>query len=86
MAKFNILTKKDKQKEYIITDMIATKLTEKKFLELKKLNSKILGEYDFVKFENTDFSWWGKISKYLTATKITRANFEIDFFGNVEKY
>lgn len=85
MNKFNLVVKRVKGQEYLITDMIATKLSKAKFEKLKELNKNLLGEYVFIKYEDTDFSWWDKVTKYLTERRITKAYFDIDFYGNVTK-
>lgn len=79
---YNILAKYDK---FYITDFIATKLNKSQFQKLQQCNE-FLKEYSFIPYKNTDFMWWSNIDKYLTKTKITRAYFEIDFYGNVSKY
>lgn len=79
---YNILAKYDK---FYITDFIATKLNKKQFTQLQQCND-FLKDYTFIPFENTDFMWWSKTQKYLTKSKIVRAYFEIDFYGNVSKY
>ncbi len=86
MSKVNIIAKGVKGKEYIITDMIATRISEKKFKELQKINTEKLGDYRFIENKHTDFSWWARISKKLTPTKISSAYFECDFYGNIREY
>ena len=78
-----MITKGVKGREYILTDIMATSLSEKKFTELQAINAEKLGDYRWVSQKNTDFSWWGKISKKLTATRIKTAYFECDFYGKV---
>ena len=85
-TKYNIIAKCDTEKPYIILDMIATKLNKKQFEKLQEQNTKLLGNYRFINYNDTDFTWWGKIEKYLTNTKITKAYFDIDFYGNITKY
>lgn len=79
----NILTKGKPGAEYIIVDMIATRLSKSKFEELQKLNPETLGDYKFVPQSETDFSWWPRISKKLTPKKIVQAYFECDWHGKV---
>ena len=54
----NILVKGVPGKEYIITDMIATRLSEEKFKKLQDINPELLGGYRFTPQKETDFSWW----------------------------
>ena len=84
--KYNMLVKPHKEKEFLITDFIVTKLTKNSFEKLQKLNAALLGDYRFVEYKNTDFSWWSKASKYLTASKLKSAAFDVDFYGNVTLY
>lgn len=85
-GKYNLLVKRHKDKPFLISDFIATKLNRQKFENLKAINPELLGEHDFIEYNETDFSWWSKVTKYLTGAKITRAYFDIDFHGNVTKY
>lgn len=80
---WNMLVKRVKGKEYIIHDFMATTMNREKFEKLKAINPDTLGEYDFIAQEDTDFSWWDKVEKKLTPTKITRAYFDIDYYGKV---
>lgn len=85
--KYNLLVKRNKEKAYLINDFIATKLSEKEFEKTKELNPKLLGDYDFMPFSDTDFGFWNRVDKYLTKTKLTKnVAFEIDYYGNVTKY
>lgn len=83
---YNVLTKNLQGKEYIITDMIATKLNKKQFEKIQQLNMDLLGAYRFVDYNETDFTWWDTIDKYLTSKKLSSARFVIDYYGNVTKY
>lgn len=84
---YNILAKCDKEKSYIITDFIATKLTKTQFEKLKTLNEKLLGEYRFIAYNDTDFTWWSRVNKKLTASRLYKnCCFDIDFYGNVYEY
>lgn len=86
MTKYNILAKCLKGQEYIITDMIATKLTKQKFAKLQELND-FLQDYRFIEYKDTDFTWWDKITKYLTINKLYKnCNFDIDYYGNITRY
>lgn len=82
---WNMLVKRVKGKEYFIHDFMATTLSEKDFEAIKELNPDTLGEYDFIPQAETDFSWWSKVTKKLTKTKIKTAYFDIDFYGNVSE-
>lgn len=84
---YNIVVKRKAGQEYIIYDMMATKLNKKQFEKLKELNQQLLGDYYFIDYKDTDFSWWHKITKYLTLSKITNNwAFDCDFYGNIIKY
>lgn len=84
---YNIICKRVKGQEYIIHDMIATKLNKKQFEKLQELNKELLGDYYFIPYNETDFSWWGKVTKCLTTKKITSGwAFDCDYFGNITKY
>lgn len=95
MAKYNIIAKTIPNKEYIITEMIATKSNKKLFKELQEKYD-YLKEYKFIDYKDTDFTWWGKITKLLTIRKdtlfknitfnIKYCYFDIDFYGNITKY
>lgn len=83
MAKYNLLTKRVTGKEYLISDFIATKLNEKQFKQLQAQNE-FLKEYDFTPYNETDFSWWVRVSKKLTPKKLySNVYFHCDFHGNV---
>lgn len=82
----NIIARGVPGKEYILKDIIATNLSKKKFEQLQALNSELLGDYRYIPFNETDFSWWSRINKKLTAKKIKQAYFEIDFYGNVKEF
>lgn len=82
----NIIAKGVKGKEYLITDMIATRLNESQFKQVQALNP-FLSEYRFIKHEDTDFTWWTRIHKKLTKSKIVSGmDYDIDFYGNVTEY
>jgi hypothetical protein len=86
MSKYNVIAKPKEGQEYILTEMMATKLSQAKFEKLKNLNPELLGGFVFIPYSKTDFCWWGKITKCLTPTKIKRAYFDIDFCGNVTQF
>lgn len=86
MSKYNLLTKRVSGKEYLISDFIATKLSKKQFEKIKA-NNAFLSEYDFTPYKETDFTWWSRVSKKLTAKKLySGVLFECDFYGNVTEY
>ena len=85
MNRFNLIVKRVKGREYLITDMIATKLTKGQFERLRSLNKDLLGDYEYCNYKDTDFSWWSRVHKYLTLKRITTAYFDIDYWGNVTK-
>lgn len=82
----NIIAKGVKGREYIITDMMATRLTKSQFEKVQQLNPELLKDYRFIPQAETDFSWWSRISTKLTRTKIKPAWFTCDFNGNVEEF
>ena len=83
---WNMLVKRVTGKEYLIHGFMATTLSKGKFEKLKELNPELLGEYDFIPQRETDFSWWSKVERKLTPTKIKEAYFDIDYYGNVKEY
>ena len=84
--RFNLLAKGVDGKEYLITDFIATKLTETQANKMIE-QFDVLKGYRFIPYEETDFSWWDRVTKKLTAKKLTEGNyFECDFHGNVTEY
>lgn len=84
---YNILAKPHPNANYILSDFIATKLTKSQFNKIKELNPNILGNHIFIPYNETDFTWWAKTTKYLTQHKLyTQAYFSIDYYGRVTKY
>lgn len=87
MSKYNLAVKRNKEKSFLIEDMIATKLSESMFNKLKDLNPEKLGDYSFMPYKDTDFSWWLRISKKLTPHKIySGVRFDCDSYGNISEY
>lgn len=87
MTTVNIIAKGQKGREYIITDMMATRLTKGQFDKLQAINEELLGEYRFIPQAETDFSWWNRITKKLTARKIVSGvEYHCDFYGNITEY
>lgn len=74
----NLLVKRKEGAEYIITDMIATRLSKRKFEELKAVNAEKLGGYEFMKADEVDWTWWDKVFKKLTTKAIYRTAFRYD--------
>lgn len=87
---YNLLAKCDKEHPYIIYDFVATKLSKKEFEKLRDYsqhNKDLLGEYRFIPYQDTDFSWWGSVKKYLTKRHLYHNQyFEIDYWGYVTRY
>lgn len=81
MVKYKMLVKRG-SKPYIIKEFMATRLSRKKFEALQALND-CLKEWDYVDARDVDFSWWNNCFKKLTPTRIVRAEFECDYYGNV---
>ena len=87
MAKYNIIAKCVKGAEYLMTEMIATSLTKKQFEKIKELNKEKFADYRFIPYNDTDFSWWHKITKYMTKKYVySGVCFDYDWFGNITKY
>lgn len=82
---WNMLVKRVEDKPYIIYGFMATTMGKEKFEKLKAINPDTLGDYDFIAQKDTDFSWWSKVERKLTPTKIVRAYFDIDYYGNVSE-
>ena len=82
---WNMLVKRVEDKPYIIHGFMATTMSKEKFEKLKAINPDTLGDYDFIAQKDTDFSWWSKVERKLTPTKIVRAYFDIDYYGNVSE-
>lgn len=83
MSTYNLLTKRVTGKEYLISDFIATKLNRKQFENVQSQNE-FLKEYTFTPYSETDFSWWSRVFKKLTAKKLySNVEFDCDFYGNV---
>lgn len=74
----NLLVKRKAGAEFIITDMIATRLSKRKFEELKAVNAEKLGEYEFMKASEVDWTWWDRVFKKLTPTAVYRTAFRYD--------
>lgn len=87
---YNLIIKTATDRPDYLIDLktaMATRLSENKFNALKALNPALLGDYRFIAFKDTDFSWWGKVTRYLTANRIyNNCVFEIDFKGNITKW
>lgn len=74
----NLLVKRKAGAEFIITDMMATRLSERKFEELKAVNAEKLEGWEFVKAGDVDWTWWDRVFKKLTPTAIYRTSFRYD--------
>lgn len=84
MVKYKMLVKRVPGREYLIRDFMATKLSRKKFEALQACNE-CLQEWEMVEPCEVDFSWWGRCFKKLTPAAIRQAEFECDYYGNVEE-
>lgn len=83
----NLLVKRKAGAEYIITDMIATRLSRRKFEELKAVNTEKLGEYEFMSASEVDWTWWDRVFKKLTTKAIYRTSFRYDTVsGKVQEW
>ena len=87
MAKMNIVALGVKGKEYIIKDMMATRLTKKQFEYVQQHTGGLLDDWRFIPHNETDFSWWDRISKKLTQRRIYSGfSFECDAMGDIVEY
>ena len=81
----NMIVKRKEGAEYIITDMIATRLSKRKFEELKKVNEEKLGAYVWLAPSEIDWTWWDRVFKKLTPRAIYRAEFRYNISDNKVK-
>ena len=87
MARYNIVAKCVKGAEYIMTDMIATNLNKKQFEQIKEWNKDKFEDYRFIDYKDTDFTWWDRITKFLTKRGVySNTYFNCDYYGNITKY
>ena len=91
MAKYNIIAKCVKGQEYLMKDMIATRLSKAKFEKVKELNKELFDDSEqytwrFIPYKETDFSWWYRIDKELTSARLKSACFECQYNGDIVKY
>lgn len=84
--KMNVVVKRKSDAPWIITDIMATKLSKKAFEDIKEINKELLGDYEWVAQKDTDFTWWERIEKRLMPSNIVRRCYECDYYGNVEEY
>lgn len=75
-----MLVKRVEGAEYIIKDFMATRLSRKKFEELKEANQATLGDWQWC--DDIDWTWWDRVHKKLTTTAIRRADFRYDINTN----
>ena len=92
-GQYNILVIRNKEKPYILRGaFIATKLSKAQFEKAKEVWADKLGEYDFIAYKDTDFTWWRNVTRKLCYSEATctyrlrEAYFDIDWFGNVKEY
>lgn len=78
----NLLVKRKAGAEFIITDMVATRLSKRKFEELKAINQEKLGEYEFMPASEVDWTWWDRVFKKLTERAIYRTSFRYNISNN----
>lgn len=87
----NIIAKCVKGKEYLMGEMIGTHLTQKEWEKVKDANPQLFADTDkvvwrFIPQSETDFSWWDRITKKLTKTKIVQCEFNCDYYGKITEY
>lgn len=75
-------------REYLIdlSSAMATRLSEREFEQVKQANPDKFEGYRYIKPCDIDFSWWYRVHRYLTKSKITSREFDIDYYGNVTEY
>jgi hypothetical protein len=78
----NLLVKRLKGREFIITDMMATQLSKRKFEELQQINMSKLGDYEFMHASEVDWTWWDRVFKKLTERAIYRTSFRYNISTN----
>lgn len=78
----NLLVKRKAGAEYIITDMMATRLSERKFKELQACNKDTLGDWEFMQARDVDWTWWDRVFKKLTPSAIYRTAFRYNISNN----
>lgn len=84
MAKMNIVALGVNGKEYIIKDMMATRLTKSQFEYVQQHTDGRFDDWRFIPYNETDFSWWYRIDKKLTKRRIySGMTFECDAIGNI---
>ena len=87
--KYNMLIKRDEKYSFIFErkSVIATNLSEKDFEKIRALNMDLLKDYSFVKYQDTDFTWWSFCTMLLTKNKLYKNQcFDIDWYGNITRY
>lgn len=83
----NLLVKRKAGQEFIITDMMATRLSKRKFEELQACNKDTLGDWEFMQARDVDWTWWDKVFKKLTPSAIYRTAFRYDMAsGKVQEW
>ena len=78
----NLLVKRLEGREFIITDMMATRLSKRKFEELKACNEDKLGAWEFMPASEVDWTWWDRVFKKLTPSAIYRTSFRYNISTN----
>lgn len=83
----NLLVKRKAGQEFIITDMMATRLSKRKFEQLQACNKDKLGDWDFMSASEVDWTWWDRVFKKLTERAIYRTAFRYDMAsGKVQEW
>lgn len=87
MAKMNIVALGVPGKEYIIKEMMATRLTKKQFEHVQAHTDGRFDDWRFIPHDETDFSWWSRIDKKLTQRRIySGLMFDCDARGDITEY
>lgn len=86
---YNLLVKTCPDRPDYLIDLktaIATRLSENKFKAIQSANPKRLGDYRFIAYKDTDYSWWERVTLYMTENRIYKnVWFVCDFDGNIRK-
>ena len=88
MSKLALVAYSKPGREYLVNlnTAMATRLSEKEFEKVKQANPDKFEGYRYIKPDDIDFSWWCRIHRYLTKTKIASREFDIDYHGNITEY
>lgn len=88
MSKLALVAYSKPGREYMVKldTAMATRLSEREFEQVKKANPDKFEGYRYIKPSDIDFTWWCRVHRYLTKSKITSREFDIDYYGNITEY